>query len=45
MSKNKLLYSVPETELFVVRFEENIMSPTGESFSSQTGDDNDDDWS
>ena len=41
----KQLYAAPEAELLVVRFEENIMSPTGESFSSQTGDDNDDDWS
>ena len=27
MNKNKQFYSAPAAELFVVRFEENIMSP------------------
>ena len=28
----KKLYEIPESELLVVRFEENILSNTGESF-------------
>ena len=40
----KQFYEAPETELLVVRFEGNIMSPTGESFGTQTGSDNEDDW-
>lgn len=29
----KKLYEIPESELLVVRFEENILSNTGESFT------------
>ena len=29
----KLLYTAPESELLFVKFEENIMSNTGESFT------------
>lgn len=43
---NKLSYEAPETELFFVKIEGNILvgSPTGESFGSQTGNDNSEDW-
>ncbi len=40
----KSFYTAPEAELLVVNFEENIMSPTGESYGEQTGDDNEDGW-
>jgi len=43
---NKLSYEAPEVELFFVKIEGNILvgSPTGESFGSQTGNDNSEDW-
>lgn len=40
----KTLYSAPEADLLEIRFEECILSPTGESFDSQTGSDDDSDW-
>jgi len=34
--KIKQTYTAPEAELLVVRFEENIMSPTGQSFGGKS---------
>ncbi len=45
----KLVYKMPEAELLFVQFECNILSgessSTGESYDSQTGEENMDDWS
>ena len=40
----KKSYEEPCSELLIVRFEENIMSPTGERFNKQTGEETMEDW-
>ena len=40
----KTYFEAPQAELLEVRFEETIMSPTGETFGTQTGNDDDSDW-
>ena len=42
----KSYLEAPQAELILVRFEEAVLGPsnTGESFSTQTGDEDMDDW-
>lgn len=43
--KKKLLYEVPEAELFLVRIEENILSGGGiTDITNENVDDDSDDW-